>query len=671
VEVEVIVRKGDRILKRVVRPVRTTLDGEVVRYRGRWWALNGDSIDISGTSIEHPSAGGVPASEREGCADAKDHLPDGQADVTRAPPEERILVDAGPGTGKTFAACRRVAALIADGIRPNRIWIISFTRTAVLEIRSRIAAALEDPIDSLSVRIATLDSHAWSLQSGFSSQAALTGTFDDNIVETEKRLREDPEAAEYLERLRHLIIDEGQDIVGSRADLTMTLVNLVSEECGITVFADAAQAIYNYSDTGSDPDGGSETLVERLQQHGFRQLELREIHRTDSKRLRAIFSDLRRVVLNSRLDPEKRAATVRKEISRLAHEQIGPVADFELSTAPKDSLVLFRRRVDVIEKAAWSGGSPYRLRMSGLPPYIRPWLPALFWDRTDRRVSRERFGELWASRVVGRAAVGAPSAQDAWELLLEAAGESPELIDLYRLREVAGRPNPPLLFCSPEFGDDGPIVGTIHGSKGREADEVFLFLPRERDGNEPTDEETRVLFVGATRARRKLSVGEGSSSGASSLPSGRVWRRRKRTVQVEVGRSGDLDAAGLVGRRSFATGDLARAAQSEWLTSPVRTLVGRKTADLDWDYELLDEDDRRLAVAGSALRYDLVAIANQLGRWPPPAIVPHLRSLGLGAMVLSPSSPVLETLHDPWRRSGFLFTPLLTGFSGCRFGNDR
>ena len=31
---------------------------------------------------------------------------------------------------------------------------------------------------------------------------------------------------------------------------------------------------------------------------------------------------------------------------------------------------------------------------------------------------------------------------------------------------------------SPEYGDAGPIIGTIHASKGREAEEVSLYLPR-------------------------------------------------------------------------------------------------------------------------------------------------------------------------------------------------
>jgi superfamily I DNA/RNA helicase len=48
----------------------------------------------------------------------------GQHIVVTAGPEERLIVDAGPGTGKTHTACIKVAALIMEhDIPPSRIWI--------------------------------------------------------------------------------------------------------------------------------------------------------------------------------------------------------------------------------------------------------------------------------------------------------------------------------------------------------------------------------------------------------------------------------------------------------------------------------------------------------------------------------------------------------------------
>lgn len=54
---------------------------------------------------------------------------DNQLDVIKAGFDECILVDAGPGTGKTAVACARLAYLIEEeDLEPSNTWMISFTR---------------------------------------------------------------------------------------------------------------------------------------------------------------------------------------------------------------------------------------------------------------------------------------------------------------------------------------------------------------------------------------------------------------------------------------------------------------------------------------------------------------------------------------------------------------
>src|SRR5262249_49486696 len=70
-----------------------------------------------------------------------------QRDAITAPATARLLVDAGPGTGKTAVACARVSWLAKTaGVPPSQIWLISFTRTAVQEIRSRLRRLIGDPM---------------------------------------------------------------------------------------------------------------------------------------------------------------------------------------------------------------------------------------------------------------------------------------------------------------------------------------------------------------------------------------------------------------------------------------------------------------------------------------------------------------------------------------------
>ena len=106
-----------------------------------------------------------------------------QREIIESSHDDRLLVGSGPGTGKTAVACARVSHLVDHyDLQPSRIWLISFTRTAVTEIRDRIAEYLENEASAYAVKIATLDSHAWTIHSGFDEDAKIIGSYEENIL---------------------------------------------------------------------------------------------------------------------------------------------------------------------------------------------------------------------------------------------------------------------------------------------------------------------------------------------------------------------------------------------------------------------------------------------------------------------------------------------------------
>jgi hypothetical protein len=665
-DIEITVLRNGREIDRVVRPLHKTPHGPFVRYKRRLWPVNESRIELNGLTLEDILAVPAPVPEPPP-ASLDDEL---QKEVITASPKQRLLVDAGPGTGKTYVACSRVAHLIREGLSPARIWIVSFTRTAVHEIRNRLAGSLDEPSDAIAVRIATLDSHAWALQSGFSNDAVLTGTFNDNIEATTAQIRTNEEVHDYLlDRVSHLIVDEAQDIVGPRAELVTAMIDALSPECGITVFADRAQAIYGFTEDSTVTESDGRTgLLGFLEDRGFELANLRTVHRTSELGLLKIFTDVREKVLDSKTPAMKRGPAIRQEIERLAGRDIGAASDVSLSRLSAGTLVLLRRRCDVLMISNLAQETLHRLRMSGLPARINPWVGELFWDFTARRITRSEFEERWKHQVTS--ANGTDAGEAAWNLLLETSGESDAVIDVHRLRTVLARTNPPSLFTSPEYGDAGPILGTIHASKGREADDVHLYLSPDDDDREECDldEEIRVMFVGATRAKNRLFVGRSSSRGAGNF-NGRVWRATSGNgLQFEVGRANDLEATGLVGRSSFSSTADALMAQRQILAAPVMTRLFAHTAkDLGWRMAVRTTDQVRICVLSKLLNDELYEVTKIVGRKVTPQYLPFIRSLGIRTVAVGPEDPILDRLHDPWRSSGFMLAPMLVGFGKTTF----
>lgn len=63
----------------------------------------------------------------------------GQHAVIEAAADRRILVEAGPGTGKTHTAALRLAKLVRSDVSPAQILVLSFSRSAVRTLTNRLA----------------------------------------------------------------------------------------------------------------------------------------------------------------------------------------------------------------------------------------------------------------------------------------------------------------------------------------------------------------------------------------------------------------------------------------------------------------------------------------------------------------------------------------------------
>lgn len=690
--------RGGSVVEKIRRPLRWVDGKPAITYRRTLWPVHDGVVYLDDSAPTSPAADepheeptavhrpiGVespaPAPPLAGGWDPSQHA------VIFSPASARLLVDAGPGTGKTAVACARIANLIENGLaEPINCLIVSFTQTAVYELRGRIGRYLSQPSDAAGIRIVTLDAYAWSLRSGFDESATLTGSYEHGVAAALKIIASNPDAAEYLERAEHVIIDEAQDIVGIRADFACKLIGKLDPKCGVTAFADEAQAIYGFADD-SVPRGSSEqrrgdSLPQRLRlAGGFTQVALENVHRTDSPVLREIFTKVRGMVLDHAGSPSIRGNHVRAAVKLLTGDSNLQARTLDGSKLTDTSLVLFRRRAEALQASAMMQAVPHRLRLGGLPVCLQPWIGACFFDFIAPRISRVEFANLWAERV-SSILRGSGDAAWAWDRLVNVAGLAGGSVDVRALRRVLGRRHPPPELCHTDFGPAGPVLGTIHGSKGREADNVLLFLPAPDDTDTDHDEETRILFVGATRARTQLRTGSGYQMKTGNLVASKrtfsyLNRSKEHALMTEIGREGDVRASGLTGRAYFDQAGAAWA-QQRCLTLAAEPAVASASlkANLQYMYAIAIDGELPIAVLSNAFRDDLWELAKvSAGKHDlqlrPPTNISHVRLTGVRTVVLSPDDVECEHLHEPWASSGFMLAPTVIAYTKIRFWNKK
>jgi hypothetical protein len=504
------------------------------------WSLDEAAAEIFSEWLGVPRPDGTPASEDKA-----------QAEVIEAPIDARLLISAGPGSGKTWTACSRIARLIEAGAVPARILVVSFTRAAVAEIRNRIAGFMERPGDAFEINVQTLDSLAWSLNAGAGTAGDLASAdFEAGIRGALKLLEADEDwLLDELERYQHVVIDEAQDLTGDRRLMVLALLKRLRKECGIAVFHDPAQSIYHFVE---GERAGIESGLSAIEP-AFRTVELRHNYRCKSQKLLDLFAEGRRLLDSGDLRATEIHERIRHEIEAAAVSATGQQSRLD----ERDAFHLFRWRGQLTSaiNQALRAGRPVRTRLPHHRTLIQPWISAALQSAIGGSISEMEFLEAYTGL---HPFPGRPSHQ-AWETLRRVSGAERGGVDLVRLAEVMKNSAPLAELAIADIGPrSAPLFSTIHAAKGREAEVVVLSLAgtTRAEEEEKILEEARVLYVGATRASKELRIAA-YPKGMKTLPGVRKrnWRAWHGTsspaAYVEIGLPGDVEPtaleAGLVG----------------------------------------------------------------------------------------------------------------------------
>ncbi len=414
-------------------------------------------------------------------------LTDEQQAIAEADIGARLLVNAGPGTGKTHTLTARISHLVENqDLAPGAVLALSFSRAAVGVLRTRLKATedsaarvLPVTFDSLATRVlAEIDPDGeWSDQSYDGRIAAATGQITA--------------VAGYLENVKHVCVDEVQDLVGVRMLFVREL--LAKLDVGFTVLGDLAQGIYDFQlEADQSPNEyGAPAFYSWIRERFAGSLTEHTLtinHRARGDAPKATFALGRSVVS----EPESAARRLVAELAKAPEVSMSLLG----RTRPGSTTAILCRnngQAMLVSRELRELGIQHVLQRRATDRLIAPWVASLL-NSGIGGLSRERFERLsgeWRKP---------PDPSLVWGPLRGFARGGRDSIDLdLLLRKLRTGVAPDEL----QMGQAAEVtVSTVHRAKGLEFDRVAVLASGWREPFD--DEDAKTLFVALTRPRDSL-----------------------------------------------------------------------------------------------------------------------------------------------------------------------
>lgn len=441
-----------------------------------------------------------------------------QEEIIQTPADKRIIVNAGPGTGKTYSLIEKIIYFISEEhLEPSEIFALCFSRSAVEVIESRLEKAEKDGQiagDWREIDIRTFDSFATYLIAAVlrDDPDQLPKNFQIGSYNYEQRIQW---ALSLLlknrgifDEYRHFIVDEVQDLVGTRAQLVLEILNILPAECGFTVLGDYCQALYDYLVNPNLHEIESADFYSKLiTGHPEAVLyKLGKNHR-QNKSYSEMLDPFREDILTGTEDDRE------ADISRITGKINSRTVD--LLSISNEEFNRYRRSgsIGILTRSnAEALIISSRLREKHVDHLFLhersnggygDWIANVFLNYPHETICYDNFKELFSKLYSGL------SPLPYWKALLSTqTGQTGKWIDVEKLlKGVLFNPRDPLLYKSANEISSNLTVCTVHRAKGREFDNVFV-LDKVFDSamNSEADrvQEERVCYVAVTRPKKNL-----------------------------------------------------------------------------------------------------------------------------------------------------------------------
>lgn len=476
--------------------------------------------------------------------------------IVSAPLDSHIVLNSGPGTGKTFTIIQRLIYILTNNLCPaDEIYILCYTRSAKKVVEDKIDQAVIDGIirpSAKNICILTFDSYATYFLMAMKEQGVIKGSFDGCGYNDRIKLFNKYIAPEDFEGISYFIIDEIQDLVNERAEMVLKI--LKNLKCGYLLAGDRCQSIYDYE---ADDDATLDSvkfyeLAEKQFPDDMLRYEI-TVNRRQTPDLAEEAAKMRKQLLSSSfLEQNKYANSIMSHYSgKTKIEQIIKT----LTQPPTISTAILCRNngeAEYISGLLCKRGIIHTLNrgVNNVVPLPR-WIADVFWDYCHDTISKNVFIE----RLSFRANVNTDF-EKLWELLCKLTdSQNKAVISVSALTAALTVTNN----IPSEFYDDSPMltVSTIHKAKGSEFDRVIL-IESEIKPSSDSAEEARVRYVALTRPKSQFITMKKNSKYFKRTMSGRVIETGLHNMYntnnqyckcITAGLTGDID------NNSFVSGN--------------------------------------------------------------------------------------------------------------------
>ena len=412
-----------------------------------------------------------------------------QLTVIKTEPSERSIVNAGPGTGKTWTLIEKIIFMIENELVSARdILVLCYSRAAVAVIRQRLsseAASGRLSYEWKNVEVRTFDSFSTQLIYLIAEDLPelLPPDFKIEYAGYDRRIEVATSILKkgqgLLDEYNHIFVDEVQDLVGCRAELVLAMLKGLPDTCGFTVLGDSCQSLYDYLSEKDNKIMPSKVFYRELFKlfPDANYFTLTENHRQSSS-----YSDLTEPYRKAILAEDVTALT---EIAEDIHDRIARVSferwqDFSKAEAKKfikrGTLGILTRsnaQALLISSALRLQGVPHLLKRMHDTHQLNAWIADMFYDYPNATIDESGFQER-QRRLFPE--LDSETAAERWGALSDTqrnvVKKRYEIEDL--LKGLLTNAKATELFISQEDKPCPVTVSTIHRAKGMEFDSVIV-----------------------------------------------------------------------------------------------------------------------------------------------------------------------------------------------------